>query len=51
MKTLAFKNGLFWILLLLLFIFSRAYAFSEKDSVVKTYKNATAPFDDKKQVD
>ena len=51
MKISAFKNGLFWILLPLLFIFSWGPAFPEQDSVVKTYKNATAPFDDEKRVD
>ena len=51
MKISAFKNGLFWILLPLLFIFSWGHAFPEQDSVVKTYKNATAPFDDEKRVD
>jgi hypothetical protein len=51
MKTPAFKYGLFGILLSLLLIFSWGYAFSEKGGVVKTYKNATAPFDDEKQVD
>ena len=51
MKISAFKYGLFGILLSLLLIFSWGYAFSEQDSVVKTYKNATAPFDDEKQVD
>jgi len=35
----------------LLLIFSWGYAFSEKDSVVEIYKNATAPFDDEKSVD
>jgi len=51
MKISAFKSGLFWILLPLLFIFSWGHAFPEQDSVVKTYKNATAPFDDEKRVD
>jgi formate-dependent nitrite reductase cytochrome c552 subunit len=51
MKISAFKTGLFWILFLLLLIFSWGYAFSEKDSVVEIYKNATAPFDDEKSVD
>jgi formate-dependent nitrite reductase cytochrome c552 subunit len=51
MKMSAFKTGLFWILFLLLLIFSWGYAFSEKDSVVEIYKNATAPFDDEKSVD
>ena len=35
----------------MLLIFSWGYAFSEKDSVVEIYKNATAPFDDEKSVD
>jgi formate-dependent nitrite reductase cytochrome c552 subunit len=51
MKISAFKTGLFWILFLLLLIFSWGYAFSEKNSVVEIYKNATAPFDDEKSVD
>ena len=51
MKISAFKTGLFWILFLLLLIFSWGYAFSEKDIVVEIYKNATAPFDDEKSVD
>jgi hypothetical protein len=51
MKTPAFKYGLLGILLSLLFIFLWGYAFSEEGGVVKTYKNATAPFDDEKQVD
>ncbi|MBW2555909.1 MAG: hypothetical protein JRE07_03235 [Deltaproteobacteria bacterium] len=51
MKISAFKTGRFWILFLLLLIFSWGYAFSEKDSVVEIYKNATAPFDDEKSVD
>ncbi|MBW1608137.1 MAG: hypothetical protein JRF45_06300 [Deltaproteobacteria bacterium] len=51
MKISAFKTGLFWISFLLLLIFSWGYAFSEKDSVVEIYKNATAPFDDEKSVD
>ncbi len=51
MKISAFKTGRFWILFLLLLIFSWGYAFSEKDSVVEIYKNAIAPFDDEKSVD
>jgi len=51
MKTPAFKYGLFGILLSLLFILLWGYAFSKEGGVVKTYKNATAPFDDEEQVD
>ena len=51
MKKPAFKYGFLGILLSLLLIFSWGYAFSEKDSVVEIYKNATAPFDDEKSVD
>ena len=50
MKKPNFKNCLFAILPALFLIFSGWYAYSGEGGVVQTYKNATAPFDDQKQV-
>ncbi len=51
MKTPIFKNCLWGILPVLLLIFPAGPACSAEGGVVQTYKNATAPFDDEKQVD
>ena len=50
MKTPTLKNYLFWLLTLMLLIFSGWTAYSRQGGVVQTYKNATAPFDDEKSV-
>ena len=51
MKTPIFKNYFWGILPVLLLIFAAGLAYSTEDGVVQIYKNATAPFDDEKQVD
>jgi hypothetical protein len=51
MKTPIFKNFLWGILTVLLLIFAAGLAYSTEGGVVQIYKNATAPFDDEKQVD
>jgi formate-dependent nitrite reductase cytochrome c552 subunit len=51
MKKSIFKNSLWEILAVLLLIFPTGPAYSAESGVVQTYKNATAPFDDEKQVD
>jgi formate-dependent nitrite reductase cytochrome c552 subunit len=51
MKTPIFKSYLWGILPVLILIFVAGLAYSTEDGVVQIYKNATAPFDDKKQVD
>ncbi|MBW2408566.1 MAG: hypothetical protein JRF72_02125, partial [Deltaproteobacteria bacterium] len=51
MKTPVFKKNRFGIMIALLMIFSGLTAYSAQDGVQKTYKNATAPFDDQKIVD
>jgi hypothetical protein len=51
MKTPTLKNCLWGILAALLLIFPAHPAYSAEGGVVQIYKNATAPFDDKKQVD
>jgi hypothetical protein len=51
MKTPIFKNYLWKILPVLLLIFGAGLAYSTEGGVVQIYKNATAPFDDEKQVD
>jgi len=51
MKTPRLKNRLWKILPALLILFSGGYLYSDQGGVVQTYKNATVPFDDQKQVD
>jgi hypothetical protein len=51
MKTPILKNCLWGILTLLLLMFAAALAYSTEGGVVQIYKNATAPFDDEKQID
>jgi len=51
MKTPTLKNCLWGILAALLLIFPAHPAYSAEGGVVQIYKNATAPFDDKEQVD
>ena len=51
MKTSIFKSLLQAILTLLLLLFTVGPAHSTEGGVVQIYKNATAPFDDEKQVD
>jgi hypothetical protein len=51
MKTPKFKNCRWGILPILLLIFAAGLAYSTEGGVVQIYKNATAPFDDEKQVD
>ena len=51
MKTLILKNCLCGILPALLLIFPAGPVYSAEGGVVQIYKNATAPFDDDKQVD
>ena len=51
MKTPMLKNCLWGILPVMLLIFPAGPACSAEGGVVQTYKNATAPFDDEKQVD
>ena len=51
MKTPIYKNCLRGILTVLLLIFAAGLAYSTEGGVVEIYKNATAPVDDKKQVD
>jgi hypothetical protein len=51
MKTPILKNCLWGILPALLLIFPTGPAYSAEGGVVQIYKNATAPFDDEKQVD
>jgi hypothetical protein len=50
MKTPTFKNCLWGILSALFVIFSGWVAYSDQSGVVKIYKNATAPFDDRKVI-
>jgi formate-dependent nitrite reductase cytochrome c552 subunit len=51
MRTPTFKNGLFWILSVLLFLFSGWKAYSGDGGVTQIIKNATAPFNEEKGVD
>jgi formate-dependent nitrite reductase cytochrome c552 subunit len=51
MKTPIFKNCFWGISAVLLLIFAAGAAYSTEGGVVQIYKNATAPFDDEKQVD
>ncbi len=51
MKTPKIKKRLWGILPALLVILPVDHAFAAEGGVVQTYKNATAPFDDEKQVD
>jgi len=51
MKTPIFKNCFWGVLPVLLLIFAAGLVYSAKGGVVQIYKNATAPFDDEKQVD
>jgi hypothetical protein len=51
MKTPIFKICFRGILPALLLIFAAGAAYSAEGGVVQIYKNATAPFDDEKQVD
>jgi hypothetical protein len=51
MKTPILKNCLWGILPALLLIFPAGPVYSAEGGVVQIYKNATAPFDDEKQVD
>jgi len=51
MKIPIFKNNFWGILPVLLLIFATGLAYSTEDGVVQIYKNATAPFDNEKQVD
>ncbi|MFC1822746.1 hypothetical protein ACFL9T_08565 [Thermodesulfobacteriota bacterium] len=51
MKTPNLKNCSVVILSVLLITFSGWYAYSGQGGVTQTYKNATAPFNDEKQVD
>ena len=51
MKRPTLKNCLWGILVILLLIFPAHPAYSAEGGVVQIYKNATAPFDDKEQVD
>jgi len=51
MKTPLFKICLRGILSVLLLIFAAGLAYSTEGGVVQIYKNATAPFDNEKQVD
>ena len=51
MKIPIFKNCLAGILTALLLTFAVGLAYSIEGGVVQIYKNATAPFDDEKQVD
>ena len=51
MKTPLFKNWFWGILPVLLLILAVGLAYSTEGGVVQTYQNATAPFDDEKQVD
>jgi len=51
MKTPTLKYCLWGILPVLLLIFPAGPAYSAEGGVVQTYKNATVPFDDQKQVD
>ena len=50
MKTPIFKNCLWGILTVLLLIFAAGPAYSKEGGVAQIYKNATAPFDDERQV-
>jgi formate-dependent nitrite reductase cytochrome c552 subunit len=50
MKTTTFKNCSIGILAALFVSFSGWVAYSDQSAVVKIYKNATAPFDDGKEV-
>ena len=51
MKTPIFKKSLRGILPILLLIFAAGLAYSTEGGIVQIYKNATAPFDNEKQVD
>ena len=51
MKIPTLNNHLWKILPALLLLFSGGHLYSDQGGVVQTYKNATAPFDDEKQVD
>ena len=51
MKTPTFNNWFWGMLPVLLLIFAAGLAHSTGGGVVQTYQNATAPFDDEKQVD
>jgi hypothetical protein len=51
MKTPILKNCLWGILTVLLLMFAVGLAYSTEGGVVQIFKNATAPFDDQKQVD
>jgi formate-dependent nitrite reductase cytochrome c552 subunit len=51
MKTPTLKNRFWKILPALLILFSGSTLYSDQSGVVQTYKNATVPFDDQKQVD
>ena len=51
MKTPTLNRCLYGILAALLIIFPAAHALTAQGGVVQTYKKATAPFDDEKQVD
>jgi formate-dependent nitrite reductase cytochrome c552 subunit len=51
MKIPTLKNHLWKILPALLLLFSGGHLYSDQGGVVQIYKNATAPFDDEKQVD
>jgi formate-dependent nitrite reductase cytochrome c552 subunit len=51
MKTPMLKNRLWNIIPVLLILLSGGYLYSDQSGVVQTYKNATVPFDDQKQVD
>jgi hypothetical protein len=51
MKTPTLKNRLWNIIPVLLILLSGGYLYSDQSGVVQTYKNATVPFDDQKQVD
>jgi len=50
MKTPGLKNRLWKILPALLFLFPGSTLYSDQSGVEQIYKNATAPFDDQKQV-
>ncbi len=48
MKSPTSKGLLYWVLPLLMVVFSGWYVYSEEGGVTQTYKHATAPFDNKR---
>ncbi|UCD31308.1 MAG: hypothetical protein JSV38_10940, partial [Desulfobacterales bacterium] len=50
MKTPTFKTSLFWMLPIIIFVFSGWNAYSRQGGVAEIYKDANTPFDDEKSV-